>query len=194
MEKELARIRAYIENKLWDEKEGYYQFGAGMPILMADAFIGECHVQNAGLETTVDSDRLTRHFQKLYRYNVQEIGHRGAKNLVNLKPEIDYETGDGVIDHYADVWTGVSYVLGANMYRLGRKLGDESLKAAALDTAHGVYFTTYEDRDTAYYFNTPEAWNARNPRISRNRMYQRARGAWELLRAVGGPEAEDVNG
>ena len=53
-----------------------------------------------------------------------------------------------------------------------------------MDTAHGVYFTTYLDTDTAYYFNTPEAWNAKNPRYSRNRMYQRARGAWELLRAV----------
>lgn len=190
--KELARCRTYVETVLWDEAKGCYLFNSDTPVLMADAFIGERHAHNAGLGNTVDPEKLAGHYLKVYEYNVGDcyskertgFGHCGARNLASLDTRHTYRTGDGVIEHSYDVWTGVSYVLSANMYQLGCELGREDLIRAALDTAHGVYFTTYLDTDTAYYFNTPEAWNAKNPRYSRNRMYQRARGAWELLRAV----------
>lgn len=191
--KELERTRNYVENRLWNENDGYYQFNSETPIIMADAFVGECHIRNAGLKSSVNNERLSRHWKMTYACNVEPCygkngegkGHCGAKNLVTVKSEKKYHTADGVIDHASDVWTGVTYLLSANMYHTGTVLNDEKLKLEALDTAHGVYFTTYEDPDTAYYFNTPEAWRADNPRYSRNRMYQRARGAWELLRAVG---------
>ena len=191
-EKELERCRNYVETVLWDEKEQCYLFNSDTPVLMADAFIGERLAHNAGLKKTVNAERLASHYRKVYQHNVggcydkkgSGFGHCGAKNLASLNPQKTYRTADGVIEHSADVWTGVTYVLSANMYQLGCELGREDLCRAALDTAHGVYFTTYMDTDTAYYFNTPEAWKAQNPRYSRNRMYQRARGAWELLRAV----------
>lgn len=192
VEKELARCRKYVETALWDEEKGCYLFNSDTPVLMADAFIGERHAYNARLDKTVDPEKLASHYLKVYEYNVGDcynkngigFGHCGARNLACLDGQRAYRTADGVIEHSNDVWTGVSYVLSANMYQLGCELGKEELIRAALDTAHGVYFTTYLDTDTAYYFNTPEAWNAKNPRYSRNRMYQRARGAWELLRAI----------
>lgn len=190
--KELELCRKYVETFLWDEKEQCYLFNRDTPVLMADAFVGERHVHNAGLPRTVDAGKLAKHYMKVYQYNVGNcyskdgniFGHCGAKNLASLDPQKTYRTADGLIEHADDVWTGVSYVLSANMYELGIEMGSGELLRAALDTAHGVYFTTYLDTDTAYYFNTPEAWKAQNPRYSRNRMYQRARGAWELLRAV----------
>lgn len=189
--RELKKLRTFIEEKLWNEQDGYYQFNPEYPIIMADAFIGQAHCFNAKLPLTVDLQRLARHCKTTYKYNVGTcysktggFGHSGAKNLYNMNPGVHYKTNDGIVEHNPDIWTGVTYVLAANMYKTALLCRDTELKEAALDTAHGVYFTTYQDSDTAYYFNTPEAWQADDPRISRNRMYQRARGAWELLRAV----------
>ena len=57
------------------------------------------------------------------------------------------------------------------------------LKEEALKTAFGVYYLTYEEESTAYWFNTPEAWHNKGltPRPTNPEQYQRPRAVWELI-------------
>jgi hypothetical protein len=58
---------------------------------------------------------------------------------------------------------------------------------AALATAYGVYRTTYEDDDTAFWFATPALWMPDTPFRYRAAAYQRSRAVWELLVSVRDP-------
>ena len=81
----------------------------------------------------------------------------------------------------------MSYCAAANLYHWGKRIGDGALQADALLAAWGVYYETWANEQTAYWFSTPEAWRLEDPRRFRALMYQRARGIWELAMEVGDP-------
>lgn len=187
---ELMRTRRLVETDIWNSEVGYYRFNRELEVLMADAMIGERQAQDSDLPPTLDQQRMAKHLKNIYKYNVQQSGEGeykgmlGAANTFNLTDIGDADIGDGNIQHGEDAWTGVSYVLAATMYEIGKQTDDKELIDFALDTAFGVYHTTYVNEKTAYFFSTPEAWNLKNPLHSRNWMYQRARGAWELIKSI----------
>jgi hypothetical protein len=51
----------------------------------------------------------------------------------------------------------------------------------------GLYYRTWVNEQTAYWFSTPEAWRLEDPKKFRALMYQRARGIWELAMELGDP-------
>jgi hypothetical protein len=68
------------------------------------------------------------------------------------------------------------------------KCGDDgALQANALLAAWGVYYQTWLNDSTAYWFSTPEAWRIDDPANFRALMYQRARGFWEFSMEVSDP-------
>jgi hypothetical protein len=67
------------------------------------------------------------------------------------------------------------------------KVSDGALQAEAMLAAWGVYYQTWRNEETAYWFSTPEAWRIDDPKNYRALMYQRARGVWEFAMEIFDP-------
>lgn len=190
---ELNRARASTEREFWNGQLGYYQYNEHNPDIMGDAMIGERYVDVTGLPPVVSPDRLTSHYRQLFRravlplkdLNGDGIGDIGVANA--LHPDSTPGIGDSEYTHQFEVWTGVSYCAAANLYHWGKRIGDGALQAEALLAGWGVYYETWANEQTAYWFSTPEAWRLEDPKKFRALMYQRARGIWELAMEVGDP-------
>ena len=190
---ELKKAKASTEREFWNEQLGYYQYNEHNSDIMGDAMIGERYVDVTGLPPVVNPNRLTSHYRQLFRravlplkdLNGDGIGDMGVANA--LHPDSTPGVGDSEYTHQFEVWTGVSYCAAANLYHWGKRIGDGPLQADALLAAWGVYYETWENEQTAYWFSTPEAWRLEDPRRFRALMYQRARGIWELAMEVGDP-------
>ncbi len=183
----LANARNNLNLQLWNQAGGYYNMdteGKHTNAVMSDGLNGQRYCESFGLGDILPKDRMKSHFQKVYQtcvvpltdFTGDAVGDVGAMNA--LKDDGGY-LGLGQSD---EVWTGTTYFLAAGMYKAG-------LKEEALTTAYGVYYTTYENEASAYWFNTPEAWNAQglNPRPSNPEQYQRPRAVWELVFEIGDP-------
>jgi hypothetical protein len=114
-------------------------------------------------------------------YNGDGIGDMGAVNGRNADGS-PLPSGQP-----NEVWTGSSYFVAATMYHWGKELGDEALMQRALHTAYGVYYQTWVNERTGYFFNTPEAWHYADPAQYRAEQYQRPRAVWELLLEIANP-------
>jgi uncharacterized protein (DUF608 family) len=190
---ELNKARGSTEKEFWNEQLGYYQYNEHNHDIMGDAMIGERYADVTGLPPVVNADRLTSHYRQLFRravlplkdLNGDGIGDMGVANA--LHPDSTPGVGDSEYTHEFEVWTGVSYCAAANLYHWGKRIGDGSLQADALLAGWGVYYETWANENTAYWFSTPEAWRLEDPRKFRAAMYQRARGIWELAMEVGDP-------
>jgi non-lysosomal glucosylceramidase len=190
---ELEKARASTEQQFWNEQLGYYQYNAQNPDIMGDAMIGERYVDVTGLPPVVDPDRLTSHYRQLFKravlplkdFNGDGVGDLGVANA--LRPDSTPGLGDSEYAHQFEVWTGVSYCAAANLYHWGKRIGDGAFEANALLIGWGLYYQTWANDRTAYWFSTPEAWRLEDPRRHRALMYQRARGIWELAMEVGDP-------
>jgi len=190
---ELGKARASTEEQFWNEQLGYYQYNAQNHDIMGDAMIGERFVDVTGLPPVLASERLTSHYRQLFKravlplkdQNGDGVGDLGVANA--LRPDSTPGAGDSEYAHQFEVWTGVSYNAAANLYAWGKRLGDGSLQADALLAGWGVYFTTWMNEDTAYWFSAPEAWRLEDPKKFRALMYQRVRAIWELAMEVNDP-------
>lgn len=190
---ELTQARKSTELQFWNGQLGYYQYNAHNHDIMGDAMIGERYVDVTGLPPVLSAERLTSHYRQLFRravlplrdFNGDGIGDMGVANA--LHPDSTPGIGDSEYAHQFEVWTGVSYCAAANLYSWGKRIGDGSLQADALLAGWGVYFQTWRNEQTAYWFSTPEAWRLEDPRKFRALMYQRARGIWELAMEVSDP-------
>ena len=176
-----------LDAQLWNEKGRYYNMdteGEHTNVVMSDGLNGQRYAESFGLDDILPGEKMKSHFEKIYKICVvpltdftgDGIGDVGAMNA--LKEDGTY-LGLGQSD---EVWTGTTYFLAASMYRAG-------LKEEALKTAFGVYYVTYEEDSTAYWFNVPEAWNAQglNPRPNNPEQYQRSRAVWELIFEIDDP-------
>lgn len=189
----LKKARASTEKQFWNAQYGYYQYNQHNSDMMGDAMIGQRYVDVTGLPPVLDPERMTSHYRQLFRRGVMAlkdcnqdgIGDVGVANAVHADslPGI----GDSEYLHQFEVWTGVSYCAAANIYHCGKKQNDGALQSNAMLAAWGVYYQTWINDQTAYWFSTPEAWRIDDPRNYRALMYQRARGVWEFAMEVCDP-------
>lgn len=181
-----GRARQSAEASLWVPDPGYYRLDSAGPTsaaLMADALCGQRYAEVAGLPDVLDRHRMASHMALVYRRNVAAVasGRLGAVNVTAEDPALRL----GIQGRA--VWPGGSYFVAAQMYSLGRATGRGDLVEAALATAYGVYRTTYEDDESAFWFDTPALWLPEEPLRYRAAAYQRSRAVWELLVAVHDP-------
>jgi uncharacterized protein (DUF608 family) len=190
---ERKKAQASTEDQFWNEELGYYQYNSHNSDIMADATVGERYVDVTDLPPVVNADRLTSHYRQLFRravlplrdFNGDGVGDMGVANA--LHPDSTPGVGDSEYAHQFEVWTGVSYCTAANLYHWAKRIQDGSLQADALLLAWGLYYQTWVNEQTAYWFSTPEAWRLEDPRKFRALMYQRARGIWELAMELSDP-------
>lgn len=190
---ELSKARASTEQQFWNPSLGYYQYNQHNHDIMGDAMIGERYVNVTGLPPVVNPERLTSHYRQLFKravlplkdLNGDGVGDLGVANA--LHPDSTPGVGDSEYSHQFEVWTGVSYCAAANLYHWGKRLADGALQANALLIGWGLYYETWANEQTAYWFSTPEAWRLEDPRKFRAPMYQRPRGIWELAMEVDDP-------
>jgi non-lysosomal glucosylceramidase len=189
----LAKARTSTEKQFWNAQYGYYQYNQHNDDMMGDAMIGQRYVDVTGLPPVLTADRMTSHYRQLFRRGVlalkdcngDGIGDVGVANAVH--PDSLPGVGDSEYLHQFEVWTGVSYCAAANIYRCGKERNDGALQANALLAAWGVYYQTWMNEETCYWFSTPEAWRIDDPKNFRALMYQRARGIWEFAMEIGDP-------
>ncbi len=181
-----ARARSSAESTLWIEDPGYYLLDTSGPLgtgLMADALCGQHYAAVTGLPDVLDRDRMARHLTLVARRNVAAVagGRFGAVNVTiddpDARPSLQARA----------VWPGGTYFVAALMYTLGRSTGRSDLVAAALSTGYGIYHTTYENDDAAFWFDTPALWLPGPAMRYRGPAYQRSRAVWELLVSVKDP-------
>jgi len=191
----LDKARASTEKQFWNAQYGYYQYNQHNDDIMGDAMIGQRYVDVCGLPPVLTEDRMASHYRQLFRrgvmalkdFNGDGIGDVGVANAVH--PDSLPGVGDSEYTHQFEVWTGVSYCATANIYHWGKQSNDGALQANALLAAWGVYYQTWMNEETGYWFSTPEAWRIDDPKNFRALMYQRARGVWELAMEIHDPFA-----
>ena len=184
----LKKARKSLDEKLWHEKGGYYKIDTDSKFptaIMADGLNGQRYCECYGLEDILPKEKLVSHLKQVFERNVvplkdfngDGIGDCGAIN--GIREDGGYI---GSQEQAEEIWTGSSYYLSASMYHAG-------LKEEALKTAYGVYYITYEEETTAYWFNTPEAWRdgGIHPRPTHPEQYQRPRAVWELVFEINDP-------
>ncbi len=189
----LDKARASAEKQFWNAQYGYYQYNQHNNDLMGDAMVGQRYIDVTGLIPVLTPDRMASHYRQLFKRGIlalkdcngDGIGDMGVANAVH--PDSLPGVGDSESLHQYEVWTGVSYCAAANIYRCGKERNDGALQANALLAVWGVYFQTWRNEETAYWFSTPEAWRINDPKYFRALMYQRARGLWEFSMEVFDP-------
>ncbi len=183
----LLLARGTTENKLWDASLGYFKMdseGAFSDALMSDGMCGQMHVQAGGLPDTLPIDKISSHLSRVYQMAVlpYEKGSMGAVNMVQSNGQpLD------ISDESYGVWPGASYFTAALMYWAGKMSSNRYLKRQALEMGYGLYNTTYENDETAFWFSTPAVWVPVSPLHWRTPTYMRNRAVWELLIAVHDP-------
>ncbi len=184
-----SKARASAEATLWSDSDGYYRLDSRGPYsaaLLADALCGQRYVARDGLPDVLDPTRMASHLSQAYRLNVLGVAdaQMGASNAVAPSGQaIDTVQGRAV-------WPGGTYFTASLMHTVGTAAGRNDLVANALTTGYGVYRTTYDDDNTAFWFDTPALWvpgNLGDPVQYRAASYQRCRAAWELLVAIKDP-------
>jgi uncharacterized protein (DUF608 family) len=189
----LDKARASTEKQFWNAQYGYYQYNQHNDDLMGDAMLGQRYVDVTGLPPVLARERMASHYHQLFRRGAlalkdssgSGVGNVGIANAVH--PDSLPGVGDSEYLHQFEVWTGVSYCAAANMYHCGREMNDGALQAEALLAAWGVYYQTWRNEETGYWFSTPEAWRIDDPRNYRALMYERARGFWEFAMEIFDP-------
>ncbi len=191
----LDKARTSTEKQFWNAQYGYYQYNQHNDDMMGDAMVGQRYLDVCGMPPVLPADRMTSHYRQLFKRGVlalkdcngDGIGDVGVANAVH--PDSLPGVGDSEYLHQFEVWTGVSYCATANIYHCGKQRNDGALQANALLAAWGVYYQTWMNEETAYWFSTPEAWRIDDPKNFRALMYQRARGVWELAMEIHDPYA-----
>lgn len=188
-QKTLHLAKDVLNLLFWKPNLGYYRLDMSSDAIMTDGLNGERYCETTGLDPILPPDRIASHLHQVFKRCVEPltdftgdgVGDMGAVNGRNSNGS---PIGSGQAD---EIWTGTSYFVAAMMYHWGKTMGDEGLKEHALKTAYGVYYQTWVNEKTAYYFDTPEAWNWADPTRFRAQQYQRPRSIWELLLEIKNP-------
>ncbi|MDZ7338779.1 MAG: GH116 family glycosyl hydrolase [candidate division KSB1 bacterium] len=196
VERTLAVAKQVLDLLFWQDHLGYYRLDSRSTAIMADGLNGQRYCETTGLPPILPPVRMVSHLHQVFErcvapltdFTGDGIGDMGAVNGRNAD-------GTPLLSGQPDeVWTGSSYFVAASMYHWGKELGDQRLMKRALQTAYGVYYQTWVNERTAYFFNTPEAWHYSNPSQYRAEQYQRPRAVWELLLEIANPFATLVPG
>ncbi len=157
-----------FEEKLWNGE--YYDLDASgkehSKVIMADQLAGQWYARVCGFDPIVPSKQARKVMKMVFQHNVMghSSGKRGVMNGMRRDGSIDTSSFQS-----AEVWTGTSYAVSALMIY-------EDLIEEGLQTAKGVFQTTYRDR--GYWFRTPEAWTV-DGRF-RASMYMRPLAIWAI--------------
>jgi len=189
VKEEYENAKVALDTLLWRDELQYYKIDVSSDAIMADGLNGQRYCETAGLFPILPEEKIASHLNKVFDMCVQPLADYtgdgvGDLGAVNGRSSSGSSLGFG---QPSEVWTGSSYFIAAMMYYWGKNTNDEQLKDHALKTAYGVYYTTWINEQTAYFFNTPEAWNSSNPRQYRAQQYQRPRAVWELLLEIKNP-------
>lgn len=192
----LSIARLTLDVLFWEDDLGYYVLDHESDAIMADGLNGQRYAETTGLEDILPAQRIASHLNQVYERCVRPWADytgdgEGDVGAVNGREADGSAVGKGQPD---EVWTGSTYFVAAMMYRRGEILGDPVLQERALKTAYGVYYQTWVNEQTAYFFNTPEAWRYDNPGWYRAPQYQRPRAIWELLLEIKNPFEEQCSG
>ena len=137
------------EDALWNGS--YYNYdNSDSPYhdsIMADQLAGQWYMDVVGLPLLPD-DHIRSALERIYEMNVMRYGNGrlGAVNGMRPDGEVDDSSQQSV-----EVWSGTTYALSSLMMYRG-------MAEQAWATAHGAYLVTYETG--AFWFRTPEAWDA----------------------------------
>ncbi len=190
MRKSYLSLKTVLDSLFWKPEFQYYKIDAGSNGIMADGLNGERYCETTGLDPILPPDHMASHLNKVYEMCVAPLRDydgdgKGDVGMVNGR------NSDGTAITYGqqpgEVWSGTTYFVAAMMYHWGELTNDSRLKERALKAAHGAYFQTWLNEETAYFFDTPEAWYADNPTQFRAQQYQRPRAIWELLLEIKNP-------
>ncbi|UCE07554.1 MAG: T9SS type A sorting domain-containing protein, partial [bacterium] len=157
--------------------------------IMADGLNGQRFCETTGLDPILPPERIVAHLHQVFERCVQPLTDYTGDGIGDMGA-VNGRNADGsplFLQQPDEVWTGSSYFIAAMMFHWGKIMNDELLKDRALKTAYGVYYQTWVNEETAYYFNTPEAWHYSNPKRFRAQQYQRPRSIWELLLEIKNP-------
>ena len=141
--------KAY-EARLWNGR--YFNYDASKSrrhdSIMADQLAGHWYARACGLPPVISPTRARSVLSTIYDWNVLRFneGRMGAVN--GMRPDGQPDT---TCLQSQEVWTGTTYALAAAML-------EEGMRETAFATAWGIYHTTY--KDSGYWFQTPEAWDA----------------------------------
>lgn len=186
VKKILKKAKFQLNKQLWYEKGRYYKIDTGSKFptaIMADGLNGQRYCEFYGLADILPKKRIKSHLMQVYKRNVVPLKDFNKDGIGDCGAINGMKEGGGFLEHQGkEIWTGSTYFLAASMYHAG-------LKKEALKTAYGVYYLTYKEESTAYWFNTPEAWQngGKSPRPSNPEQYQRPRAVWELLLEMDDP-------
>jgi non-lysosomal glucosylceramidase len=146
----LAAARRNLDAQLWDGEGLYYHIDTDSDYpqaVFADALGGQRYNEAWGLPDILPRWKMDAHLQKVYDVCVAQNPFYGAR--VGLMPDGSFvPTGDRDTHEF---WVGSTYYVAAMMYHAG-------LRNEALTTAYGAFYPVFENEITAYWFNTPEAW------------------------------------
>ena len=186
---EYTSIKPTLDSLFWKSNLKYYKLDVSSDALMADGLNGERYCETTGLDPILPPDRMASHLNKVYEMCVkpfQDFNGDGEGD-VGMVNGVSSSGGSLGFGQPSEVWTGSSYFTAALMYHWGQQLNDTGLVSRALKTAHGVYYQTWINEQTAYFFDTPEAWNCVTLTSYRAQQYQRPRAIWELLLEIKNP-------
>jgi uncharacterized protein (DUF608 family) len=186
---ECDSAKPVLDTLLWKPELQYYKIDVSSDAIMADGLNGQRYCETTGLDPVLPPERIASHLNQVFERCVQPLRDYdgdgvGDVGVVNGRNSNGGSIGWGQPN---EVWTGSSYFVAAMMYHWGNQMNDERLKERALKTAYGVYYQTWVNENTAYFFNTPEAWSSTNPAQYRAQQYQRPRAVWELLLEIKNP-------
>ena len=191
----LARqARATLDRRLWRPGLRYYAMDTHSrhsDALASGALAGLRYAQATGLSPVLPPERLQQHLHQVFGRCVRPFRDHtgdgvGDVGAINVMGSDRCPPGLGMCH---EVWLADTYSLAATMYRVGKERSDEGLVAAALKTAYGPYFQTWEVRPDKplWAFASPQAWHADNPARARGPQHMTPRAVWELLLAIKNP-------
>ena len=188
----LGKAKYNLDKQLWIADKGYYKMdtaGKHPDAVMSDGLNGELYCFKYGLADILPRDKMKSHLKTIFDkcvkplkdYTGDGIGDIGAINAVN------YDGSSLGTMQSDEIWTGSTYFLSALMVNAG-------LEQEALQSAYGVYYNTYVNPETAFWFDTPESWRIGTmiTRPSNPEQYQRPRAVWELLLTIDNPYKKQV--
>lgn len=183
----LKSAKENLDKELWYEKGKYYKIDTGSKFptaVMSDGLNGQRYCEIYGLADILPGEKIRSHLKQVYERCVKPMRDYTGDGIGDLGAINGLKEDGGMLNTLQsdEVWTGSTYFLAALMYRAG-------LREEALKTAFGVYYITYEEESTAFWFDTPESWHVpgMKARPDKPEQYQRPRAVWELVFEIDDP-------
>jgi non-lysosomal glucosylceramidase len=175
-ERKVRAVQAY-EQKLWNDKGGYYNYDSNpqnvyYDTIMSDQLAGHFMLRLCKVEPILQYDHVRSSLNKIYELNVQKYA-----KITGLGGAVNGMRPNGLIDtHFMqskEVWTGTTYLLAATLMI-------EGMTMEAFATAKGIFDVSWNRM--GYWFQTPEAYDEKGH--FRSGAYMRPLSIWAIQAAI----------